>query len=54
MSAGEPDLDLNLLRYLVVLVQEGDLGRALSLAAMHLVASLVLTAFGFAVYRSLS
>ena len=36
----------------VVLVHDGDLGRALTLAAMHLVASLVLTALGFVVYRS--
>ena len=38
----------------VVLVHDGDLGRALTLAAMHLVASLVLTALGFVVYRSMS
>ena len=37
----------------VVLVHDGDLGRALTLAAMHLVASLVLTALGFVVYRSM-
>jgi len=35
----------------VVLVQEGDVGRAFALAAMHLVASLTLTALGFIVYR---
>ena len=37
----------------VVLVHDGDLARALTLAAMHLVASLVLTALGFVVYRSM-
>jgi len=37
----------------VVLVHDGDLARALALAAMHLVASLVLTALGFVVYRSM-
>ena len=37
----------------VVLVHDGDLGRALVLAAMHLVASLALTALGFVVYRSM-
>ena len=37
----------------VVLVYDGDLARALTLAAMHLVASLVLTALGFVVYRSM-
>lgn len=36
----------------VVLVQEGDLGRAMALAALHLVASLALTALGFVVYRN--
>ena len=36
----------------IVLVLEGDVGRAFALAAMHLVASLVLTALGFVVYRS--
>lgn len=35
----------------IVLVQEGDVGRAVALAAMHLVASLALTALGFTVYR---
>jgi len=37
----------------IVLVLEGDVGRAFALAAMHLVASLVLTALGFVVYRSM-
>ena len=35
----------------IVLVQEGGVGRAFALAAMHLVASLTLTALGFIVYR---
>ncbi len=37
----------------VVLVQEGDVGRAMMLAVLHLAASLALTALGFAAYRNL-
>ena len=38
----------------IVLVQEGDVGRAVALAAMHLVASLALTALGFTIYRQMA
>ncbi|MBL8310774.1 MAG: fluoride efflux transporter CrcB [Burkholderiales bacterium] len=38
----------------IVLVQEGAVARAMALAAMHLLASLVLTALGFLAYRQLA
>lgn len=38
----------------IALAQDGEIGRALTLALTHLVASLVLTALGFTVYRQLA